>query len=99
MRAFCRAAALSAFLLAALTFAATRPVGAEGEKSLYERLGGISAIAAVADDFVDHLLKNKTVTGNSKAVEALNRVGVPALKYYLTEQIAAVSGGPQKYTG
>jgi hemoglobin len=73
--------------------------GEKEEKSLYQRLGGIPAIAAVVDDFVNNLVQNKTVTANPRVVEALGRVGVPALKYYLTEQIAAASGGPQKYTG
>lgn len=71
------------------------------EKSLYERLGGASAIATVVDDFVDRLLKNQVILSNPKTVEAAKsgRFTVPGLKYLLAEQICAATGDPQKYTG
>ena len=37
-----------------------------GQKSLYERLGGIFAIAAVVDHFSDALIKNPVVGQDSK---------------------------------
>jgi hemoglobin len=75
--------------------------GAVAEKSLYERLGGVQAIAAVVDDFVNRLVQNPTVMANEnvrKAAES-GRVTVPGLKFLLTEQICAAAGGPQKYSG
>ena len=38
----------------------------ETEKSLYERLGGVFAIAAVVDHFSDAIVKNPIVGKNSK---------------------------------
>ncbi len=69
------------------------------EKSLYERLGGIHAIAAVVDDFVDKLLVNPTITANKNTVAGLAHITKPGLKYLLTEMICQAAGGPQKYTG
>ena len=41
-----------------------------GERSLYERIGGIYAIAAVVDRFSDQLLKNpKIVNANPQLKE------------------------------
>jgi truncated hemoglobin YjbI len=69
--------------------------------SLYERLGGVYAIAAVVDDFVNRLLQNPVILGNPRTVEAAGsgRITVPGLKYLLTEQLCEATGGPHKYTG
>jgi hemoglobin len=81
----------------------TAPAGAVETtgKSLYERLGGVVGIAAVVDDFVNNLLKNKVVTANAKVVESLGpkMIRVPALKFHATAQVCAAAGGPEKYTG
>lgn len=69
--------------------------------SLYARLGGVYAIAAIVDDFVNMLATDPTVTGNPNVVRSLTRPGVtvPGVKYILTEQLCNLAGGPQKYAG
>jgi hemoglobin len=73
------------------------------EKSLYERLGGIYAIAAVVDHFSDQLLKNpKIVNANPELKEwhtVKYRDRLPGLKVLRTLWSASVAGGPFEYTG
>jgi hemoglobin len=67
--------------------------------SLYERLGGVYAIAVVVDDFVDRLMVDPRINANSKVDEAHHKVPPPGFKYLVTEQVCWAGGGPQKYTG
>ncbi len=73
------------------------------EKSLYERLGGDFAIAAVVDRFSDQLLKNpKIVNANPQLKEwhtEKYRTRMPGLKFLRTLWVCAVAGGPFQYTG
>jgi hemoglobin len=73
------------------------------EKSLYERLGGVFAIAAVVDHFSDALVKNPIVGKKSKNpqlrkwhTKSLERL--PGLKFMRTLWVCDVSGGPFKFT-
>ncbi len=68
-------------------------------KSLYERLGGVYAIAAVVDDFVDRIMDDPRINANAKVDEAHHRVSRAGFKYLVTEQVCAATGGPQRYTG
>jgi hemoglobin len=72
------------------------------EQSLYERLGGVYAIAAVVDRFSDRLLKNpKIVNANPQLKEwhtEKYKVRLPGLKFNRTLWVCAVSGGPYEYT-
>ena len=74
------------------------------EASLYERLGGVFAIAAVVDRFSDALIENPIV-GQSSANPALrdwhtnNLVRLPGLKFMRTLWVCDVSGGPFEYNG
>jgi hemoglobin len=72
------------------------------EQSLYERIGGVYAIAAVVDRFSDQLLKNpKIVNANPQLKEwhtEKYKVRLPGLKFNRTLWVCAVSGGPYKYT-
>jgi hemoglobin len=72
------------------------------EKSLYDRLGGIFAIAAVVDHFSDALIKNPIVGQQSDNPalkqwhnDQLDRL--PGLKWMRTLWVAQVSGGPYTY--
>ena len=72
------------------------------QKSLYERLGGIFAIALVVDHFSDALIKNPIVgqTSNNPRLrewhtENLGRL--PGLKFMRTLWVCNVSGGPYQY--
>jgi len=72
------------------------------EKSLYERIGGVYAIAAVVDHFSDQLLKNpKIVNANPQLKEWHTeeyKTRLPGLKFNRTLWVCAVAGGPYEYT-
>ena len=73
------------------------------EKSLYERLGGVFAIAAVVDHFSDAIVKNPIVGKNSKNLALRNwhrnNLGrLPGLKFMRTLWVCEVSGGPFKFS-
>lgn len=67
--------------------------------SLYNRLGGVYSIAAVADDFIDRIMANPIVNANPKVDEAHHRVSKAGFKYLVTEMVCWATGGPQQYTG
>ncbi|WP_257449388.1 group I truncated hemoglobin [Archangium lipolyticum] len=67
--------------------------------SLYERLGGIYAIAAVVDTFIDRIMVDPTLNANPLVDEAHHRVSKAGFKYLVTEMVGQVTGGPQRYTG
>ena len=72
------------------------------EKSLYERLGGVFAIAAMVDHFSDAVVKNPIVGQESKnpqlrAWHTQNLGRLPGLKWMRTLWVAQVSGGPYTY--
>ena len=66
---------------------------------LYERLGGVFAIAAVVDDFIDRVLASPALNANPLVQEAHHRVSPAGFKYLVTEQLCHAAGGPQRYTG
>jgi len=72
------------------------------EPSLYDRLGGIFAIAAVVDRFSDEIIKNPKLNENP-ALKAWNEnesaTRLPGLKFGRTQWVAAKAGGPYEYTG
>jgi hemoglobin len=73
------------------------------EKSLYERLGGVFAIAAVVDHSSDAVVQNPSVGKTSKN-QALrewhtkNLGRLPGLKFMRTLWVCAAAGGPFPYT-
>jgi len=69
------------------------------QKSLYERLGGVYAIAAVMDDFIDRVMDNPRLNANPKVNEAHHRVSRAGFKYLVTEMVCWATGGPQQYSG
>lgn len=68
-------------------------------KSLYERLGGVFAIAAVVDDFIERIMIDPRLNANPKVDEAHHKVSKAGFKYLVTEQVCHATGGPQRYTG
>ena len=66
---------------------------------LYERLGGVYAIAAVVDDFIDRIMQDSRLNANPKVDEAHHRISKAGFKYLVTEQVCWAAGGPQVYTG
>jgi len=71
----------------------------EETPSLYERLGGVFAIAAVVDDFIDRVMSDPKLNANPKVDEAHHKVHPAGFKYLVTEQVCWATGGPQTYTG
>jgi len=69
------------------------------QKSLYDRLGGVYAIAAVIDDLIHRVMDNPRLNANPKVDEAHHRVSRAGFKYLLTEMVCGATGGPQQYTG
>jgi hemoglobin len=67
--------------------------------SLYERLGGVYAIAAVVDDFIDRIMNDPRLNANAKVNEAHHPVSRAGFKYLVTEQVCEATGGPHRYTG
>ena len=72
------------------------------ESSLYERLGGAFAIAAVVDHFSEAVVQNPIV-GQTSENPGLrewhtNNLGrLPGLKFMRTLWVCDVAGGPQQY--
>ena len=97
----CVVAALAAAPVAALS-RANYAQAATG-KSLYERVGGVFAIAAVVDHFSDAVVKNPVVGQESKNPQlrewhTKNLGRLPGLKFMRTLWVCNISGGPFEYT-
>jgi hemoglobin len=73
------------------------------EPTLYERLGGIFAIAAVVDSFSDRLLKNPKIVDANPELHEWHTVTyytrMPGLKWGRTWWLAMKARGPFQYTG
>jgi hemoglobin len=84
--AFCMLAAVS-------VSAAAQDSMSSGQKSLYDRLGGIDAIKAVVGEFAGRVLADDRV--NKKFAKS----DAPRLVLHLEEIVCKVTGGPCEYTG
>ena len=92
-----------AMTLFSLLVATSVQAAPQSEKSLYERLGGVFAIAAVVDHFSEALVKNPIVGKNSKnpALRKWHRENLgrlPGLKFMRTLWVCEVTGGPFKFS-
>jgi hemoglobin len=90
-------------VLAAADSAQAQATQTVPEKSLYERLGGVFAIAAVVDHFSDAVVKNPIVGQQSKNPQlrewhTKNLGRLPGLKFMRTLWVCNVSGGPFQFT-
>ena len=74
-------------------------MGTDDTRSLYERLGGVYAIAVVVDDFIDRIMADPRLNKNPRVDEAHHRVSPQGFKYYVTEMVCWAAGGPQTYSG
>ena len=95
---------LTAILLT-LTLALIMPLqaAADNDKSLYERLGGVFAIAMVIDHFSDAVVQNPIVGKTSKNPalrkwHTQNLGRLPGLKFMRTLWVCEVTGGPFKFS-
>ncbi len=62
-------------------------------QTLYERLGGKTAITAVIDDFVARCAGDARINGK------FARTDIPRLKSSLIDQVCEATGGPCTYSG
>ena len=83
-------------LVLALLLCGSALADQHAEQSLYKRLGGYDAIAAVTDDFIGRLATDKSLqkffVGHSK--ESLGRI-----RQLVVDQLCAATGGPCVYIG
>ena len=98
---FPKSAALTLFLL---SFAAVAPVYAEPpqasstmqQPSLYKRLGGYDALAAVTDDFVGRLATDPKL---GRFFGGHNEAGLQRIRQHVVDFLCVATGGPCVYTG
>ena len=82
--------------LAMVTFLAVSDGAQQKPKTLYERLGGYDAIAAVTDDFIGRLVADKQITRffTGASTDSKKRI-----RQLVVDQICAATGGPCIYIG
>jgi hemoglobin len=66
------------------------------KKTLYQRLGGYDAIAAVTDEFVGRLVADKRF---SKFFAGHSKDSLAKIRMHVIDQLCNVTGGPCLYTG
>ncbi|MGN6184695.1 MAG: group I truncated hemoglobin [Thermoanaerobaculia bacterium] len=82
--------------LCVLLFAVSASANSHMEKSLYQRLGGYDAIAAVTDDFIGRLATDKTL---GKFLAGHSQDSLMKIRQLVVDQICAATGGPCVYVG
>lgn len=96
---------LTPFLyLCLMSFAAVAPAYAAdpqaatmpAQKSLYQRLGGYDALAAVTDDFITHLATDPQLGRFFTGLSTDSKIKV---RQHVIDFLCAATGGPCKYTG
>ena len=94
-RRFQRATRVGLVLSLLLTMSATA-IAASQEKSLYERVGGYNALAAVVDDFIVRLVTDKQF---EKFFIGQSTDSKKRIRQHILDQFCAATGGPCIYTG
>jgi hemoglobin len=87
---------LGAFVLGGLLAGAGAMRAAEAQQSLYKRLGGYDAIAAVTDDFLGRLTGDQQL---ARFFGGLSKDSVGKLRQHVVELLCYTSGGPCVYMG
>ena len=78
-----------------LTIGLATPTHAQ-EKSLYQRVGGYDALAAVVDDFITRLVTDKQF---EKFFAGASNDSKKRIRQHILDQFCAATGGPCVYTG
>src|SRR5689334_4621679 len=71
-------------------------IAAPQQKSLYERVGGYDALAAVVDDFIVRLVTDKQF---EKFFAGASNDSKKRIRQHILDQFCAATGGPCVYTG
>jgi hemoglobin len=67
--------------------------------SLYDRLGGVFAVAAVVDRLIERVLVNDVLNANPIVNERHHAKPKAGFKFLVTELVCQATGGPQRYSG
>jgi hemoglobin len=67
--------------------------------SLFDRLGGLEAIAIVVDDFMTAFVQDPVVMANPAVRERKTPERLPYITYQVTTVVCEVTGGPCRYEG
>ena len=86
----------TAFLVCLLLAGCASSTAAQAPSSLYKRLGGYDAIAAVSDDFIGRLAADKQL---ARFLVGLSADSQKKLRQHVVDQLCEATGGPCVYTG
>jgi hemoglobin len=92
-------ALLYSFMVLVLLVTSLAPhhqAAARQSDTLYKRLGGYDAVAAVADDFIGRLATDKQL---GRFLTGLSEDSKKRLRQLIVDQFCAVTGGPCLYVG
>jgi hemoglobin len=89
-------ATVSGLVLSLLLTMSATGMAASQEKSLYERVGGYNALAAVVDDFIVRLVSDKQF---EKFFIGQSNDSKKQIRQHILDQFCAATGGPCVYTG
>jgi hemoglobin len=87
---------LMAFAPVTPTFVAPSQLMAQSQSTLYQRLGGYDALAAVTDDFITHLATDPQLGRFFTGLSTDSKVRV---RQHVIDFLCVATGGPCKYTG
>jgi len=87
---------ISLLILLVATTAIAPPAFSQSKDSLYKRLGGYDAIAAVTDDMLGRLIADPQL---SKFFVGLNDVSKTRIRQHFVDFLCKATGGPCAYTG
>jgi hemoglobin len=87
---------LAAVALAVLAIAVPALADQHSDKSLYQRLGGYDAVAAVTDDLVVRLIGDPTL---GRFLDGMSNDSKAKLRQHFVDFLCSATGGPCLYTG
>lgn len=87
---------LAAFAAVAPFYVAPTQAVAQQQKSLYQRLGGYDALAAVTDDFIGRLATDPQL---KRFFAGHNKEGLTRIRQHVIDFLCNATGGPCAYIG
>ena len=87
---------LMSFATVSPAFFAMPQATAQTQPTLYQRLGGYDAIAAVTDDFITHLATDPQLGRFFTGLSTDSKITV---RQHVVDFLCVATGGPCKYTG
>ena len=87
---------LAAFAAVAPFYVAPPQAVAQQQKSLYQRLGGYDALAAVTDDFLQRIASDPQL---KRFFVGHNKEGLTRIRQHVIDFLCVATGGPCAYTG